>query len=129
MRIELHFLKLKFTGRKIYGTQLIQNNVSVKLKTNCKFKMYKTRFNFKLKFHHVHVDCFEHKDLSAHICSHYLSFTSMSFYCDKLDYEENIELQSKIYRLVTMEISQQTRISERPRCYLLSFNITAPEQE
>ena len=97
--------------------------------------MYKTRFNFNLKFHHVHVDCFEHKDLSAHISSHYLSFTSMSPYCDKLDYEENIELQNKIYRLIfyrrnygTMDISQRTRISERPRCYLLSFNITAPEQ-
>ena len=70
--LNLHFLKLKFTARTIYGTQLIQNNVGVKLKLNCKFKMYETRFNFKLEFHHVHVDCFEHKDLSAHISSHYL---------------------------------------------------------
>ena len=41
--------------------QYLQNNDSVQLKLGCKFKMYKTRFNFELKWIFLcHLDSIDH---------------------------------------------------------------------
>ena len=72
----LHF-KPKFTSSNFYRTQF-----SAKLKLDSKFKMYESRFNFKLNILcHVNVNCIGHKDWKRRFSSISWHLHQSSVFC------------------------------------------------